>query len=372
MDRRKLAEGIGKKVTRSILESGLKEELEKLFYSGNKLLSMLDINRELPSLYFVCGNRTAGKTYYFKRWFVRRFLRYGEKFVVFVRYIDDIPGQAAAFWADIGPLEFKGKTMTQRSLMSGKAAELFIDDAPCGYVIAINSSNKVRSQSALFSDAVRGFFDEFMTETNEYVQGEIVKFNSLRISIARGGKSASHARYFPVYLCSNNVTVFNPYFTYFKIGERLTNRTKFLRGDGWVLEQTFNEAAAEAIKENFGNTMSEKELEYVTQNKYLLDTNKFVSKMSGNMFCYGVIAWESRMFGIWSTEFGDKLYVCRKFDPACRLRFAVLDADHDIDNVLINNGSRLVKNLRNYYNAGRVFFHDGACRSAFISAFGIK
>ena len=371
MDRRKLKDKVDGKITEFIAKGGLKDA-ESLFYSGNRLLSMLDLRGELPELYFVCGNRTAGKTFFFKRWMVRRALLYGEKFVVFVRYIDDVPNRADSFWADIGPIAFKGKKMTQRPLLNGKAAELFIDSKPVGYVIAINSSNKVRENSALFADAERGFLDEFMTETNEYVPSEIVKFNSLRISIARGGAKGSHTRYFPIYLCSNNVTVFNPYFTYFKIGERITNRTKFLRGKGWVLEQTFNVAAAEAIKEQFGDTMSEEELKYVTENKYLLDTNKFVKNISGNKFCYAVIVWNNRPYGVWSTEYGDKLFVCKQFDPACRIRFAVVDSDHDVGNILVGNTSQIVKTLRKYYNNGYVYFKDGACRSAFISAFGIK
>ena len=87
-------------------------------------------------------------------------------------------------------------------------------------------------------------------------------------------------RRFPVYMCSNNVTIFNPYFDYFNVGVRLQSRTKFLRGDGWVLEQTFNEAAATAIKDNF-HSMSEKELAYATENKYLLDDNQFVGDVPG-------------------------------------------------------------------------------------------
>lgn len=369
MDRKKLAASVQNKITGAVIGGKIPEEL---FYNGNKLLSMTDINRKVPSLYFVCGNRTAGKTFYFKRWMVRRWLRFGEKFVVFVRYIDDIPNRSQSFWADIGPICFTGMHMTQRPLLNGKAAELLLNGLGCGYIIAINSSNKVRENSPLFADAVRGFLDEFMTETNEYVPSELIKFNSLRISIARGGSSGAHARYFPVYMCSNNVTVFNPYFTYFKIGTRITNRTRYLRGPGWVLEQTFNEAAAQAIKDQFGNTMSEDELKYATENKYLLDTNKFVKRMSGNRFCVAVIMWAGGIYGIWCHEYAADLYVSHQFDPACSVKFSVVDGDHGDGDILLGNSDKLVKTLRKYYNNGRVYFRDGTCRNAFISAFGIK
>ena len=66
------------------------------FYNGNKLLSLLDINGKKPEIYMCCGNRTAGKTFFFKRWMLRRFVKHGEKFVVFVRYIDAESGLMVA------------------------------------------------------------------------------------------------------------------------------------------------------------------------------------------------------------------------------------------------------------------------------------
>lgn len=339
------------------------------FYTANKILRLRDLNGLDPELFFICGNRTAGKTFFFKRWFVRRWMKYKERFVVFVRFIDDIAGSAEGFWADIGPICWPGVTMTQKPLLHGKAAELLINGERCGYVIALNDPERIKRNSAQFADAERGFLDEFMSETGKYVPNEIVKFNSIRISIARGGAKGTHARYFPVYLCSNNVTIFNPYFDYFDVGRRLQNRTKFLRGDGWVLEQTFNADAAAAIRKNF-KSMSEKELAYATENKYLLDDNRFVDDIPGNKYCFMGIRNDSRIFGCWQGYDG-RILISRKFDPSCQFVIATRDADHTTGTILMGLTSTYVKMVRKAYDYGQVFFDSGSARSNFISALSI-
>lgn len=345
------------------------EAINNAFYVANKILSLKDINGVAPEVYMVCGNRTAGKTFYFKQWFVRRWFRFGERFVVLVRFIDDIAGCADGFWADIGPIRWPDHTMTQKPLLHGKAAELLIDRRRCGYVIALNDPERIKRNSAQFADAQRGFLDEFMSETGKYVPNELVKFNSIRISIARGGAKGTHARRFPVYMCSNNVTIFNPYFDYFNVGVRLQSRTKFLRGDGWVLEQTFNEAAAAAIKDNF-HSMSEKELAYATENKYLLDDNQFVGDVPGNKTCFAGIRKNNRIFGVWQCYDG-RILISRKFDPAVRVVIATQNEDHTTGTCLLGPNSTIIKYLRKAYDRGLVVFDNGSSRTNFISALRI-
>ena len=50
------------------------------YYDGTKLLSMKDINGNTPEIYMCTTNRTGGKTTYFGRLCVNRFLKHKEKF----------------------------------------------------------------------------------------------------------------------------------------------------------------------------------------------------------------------------------------------------------------------------------------------------
>ena len=56
------------------------------FYSGTKLLSMKDIKGRTPEIFLCTSNRSAGKTTYFNRLCVRRWLKYGEKFMLVYRF----------------------------------------------------------------------------------------------------------------------------------------------------------------------------------------------------------------------------------------------------------------------------------------------
>ena len=49
------------------------------YYDGTKLLSMQDMNGNKPEIYISTSNRSAGKTTYFNRLCVNRFLDNGEK-----------------------------------------------------------------------------------------------------------------------------------------------------------------------------------------------------------------------------------------------------------------------------------------------------
>lgn len=338
------------------------------FYNGNKLLSLKDAQGKPPEIIMCSGNRTAGKTFYFKRWMTRRFLEYDERFVVFVRCIDDVPNTYMGFWADIGPLCFPKKEMTQEPLLHGKAGMLLINKQPAAYVIAINDPERIKRNSALFADAQRGFFDEFQSETGKYLPNEIKKFNSIRLSIARGGAKGTHARYFPVYMCSNMVTTLNPYYEHLKV---LPNtRSKFMRGNGWVLEQTFNESAAKAIASNF-STLSKEELDYATRNEYLLDKNTFVERIPGNKRCACLIRKDGKNYGIWECQAGI-YYVSAKLWSDTPFVFALDNADHDESTVFITKSMPVAKYLRKAYDMGLMRFENQACRNAFLLAMAIQ
>ena len=74
---------------------------EKQFYDGTKLLSLKDISGLQPEIYMCVGNRTAGKSYFFKRLLVRKFMNRGEKFALLVRFSYELDGIAENFFKDL-------------------------------------------------------------------------------------------------------------------------------------------------------------------------------------------------------------------------------------------------------------------------------
>lgn len=333
------------------------------FYNGGKLLNMRDLFGLPPELFFCCGNRSGGKSFFFKRFLIRRFLKRGEKFILFVRFIDDIANAVDGFWADIGPIEFPRHRLRQRPLLHGKAARLILDGKNCGYIIAINDPERIKRNSALFADAVWGFFDEFQSETGKYCTKEVEKFNSIRMSVARGGKKGTFVRHFPVILVSNAVTIFNPYFDYFGVGGDLTPRTKYKRGKGWVLEIAYIAGAAEAIRANL-STIGEREMSYASGNSWLLDTSKFVKKLPGQKMPLMNMRINDRMYCLWRSR--DKYYMSQTTAPELPVALVFAESDHDVDTVMVGTSDPLIKTLRTNYMRGCVRFDSQRAKNAYL------
>ncbi|MBO7734640.1 MAG: phage DNA encapsidation protein, partial [Methanobrevibacter sp.] len=207
------------------------------YYDGTKLLSMKDLNGKTPEIYMCTTNRTGGKTTYFARLCANRFFEKGEKFCLVYRYNYELDEVADKFYKDICKLFFSGTVMTSKRRASGIFHELFIDDISCGYAVSLNSADQLKKYSHLLSDTSRMFFDEFQSETNHYCNDEIKKLISVHTSIARG--NGEQIRYVPIYMCANPVSIINPDYVELGISERLNDNTRFLRGDGFVLEQGY-------------------------------------------------------------------------------------------------------------------------------------
>ena len=273
------------------------------YYDGTKLLSMLDINGNKPEIYMVTTNRTGGKTTYFSRLLVNRFLKRGEKFALVYRYNYELDEIADKFFKDIGSLFFRGYEMTSKRRASGIFHELFLNEEPCGYAISLNNADALKRYSHLFSDVQQMMFDEFQSETNHYCTDEIKKFLSVHTSVARG--QGKQIRYVPVFMCGNTVSIINPYYTAMGISARLKEDTNFLRGNGFVLEQGYIDTASIAQKQSGFNKAfsSDKYVAYSSQGVYLNDSKAFIDKPSGRGRYVFTLKYKDRTYGI--KEYAD-------------------------------------------------------------------
>lgn len=338
------------------------------YYDGTKLLSLKDINGNKPEIYMVTSNRTGGKTTYFGRLCVNKFLKGQGKFALLYRFNYELDDCADKFFKDIGALFFPGKEMTSKRKAKGIFHELYLDGIACGYAISINSADQLKKYSHFFSDVERIIFDEFQSETNHYCSDEIRKFLSIHTSIARG--QGKQVRYVPVYMLSNPVSIINPYYTEMGISERLQDSTKFLRGDGFVLEQGFNKSASESVLESgFNRAFSNNSyVAYSGQAIYLNDNKAFVEKPSG----IGKYTCTIKYFGCSYAvrEYVDKgvLYVDDKADDSFPLKISVTTEDHNINYVMLKNSDNFLVLLRYYFEHGCFRFKNLKCKEAIIKA----
>lgn len=338
------------------------------YYDGTKLLSMLDLNGKKPEIYMCTTNRTGGKTTYFGRLCVNRFLDKGEKFGLIYRYNYELDDVADKFFKDLKGLFFPDKTMTAKKRAKGIFQELFINDKSCGYAIALNSSDSIKKYSHLFSDITRMLFDEFQSESNHYCSDEITKFLSVHTSIARG--QGEQVRYVPVFMLANQVSIINPYYVAMGICNRLNSETKFLRGDGYVLEQGFIESASDSQKES-GFNRAFKENSYVaysSENVYLNDNYSFIEKPTGKSRYICTLKYKGNDFGV--KEFAESgfIYCDDKPDSTFPMKITVTTDDHSINYVMLKKNDFFLSNLRYLFERGCFRFKDMRCKEAILNA----
>lgn len=340
------------------------------FYDGTKLLSLKDLNGKEPEIYICTSNRQAGKTTYFSRLLVNKYLRGNGKFVLLYRNINEIADVANKFFSDIQRLFFPDYVMTSKTMMKGKMAELFLTKdggkaMSCGYAVSLRAAGKLKQYAHLLSDANSMLFDEFQPEDNSYLPNELDMFISLHTSIARG--NGQQARYLPVYMVSNAVTIINPYYTSLGIAERLTKDTHFLRGDGFVMEAAHIESAASALK-NSGFARAFKDshyMQYALQNVYLNDNEAFIERPHGSAHYMFTLAFDSKKYSVW--QYPDICYVSDRFDPTFPVRIAAAVGDHDVNYQLIGRAGILTYQCRRVFEAGGFRFKNLDCKRALMN-----
>lgn len=338
------------------------------YYDGTKLLSLKDINGKKPEVFMCTSNRSAGKTTYFNRLVVNRFIKRGEKFALLYRFNYELDGCDEKFFKDIKELFFSEYDMTAAKKMKGIYQELYLNEDPCGYAISINSADQLKRNSHLFSDIDNIIFDEFQSEQNHYCEKEVEKFISIHNSIARG--HGKQSRYVPVYMISNPVTILNPYYVAMDISTRLQKDTHFLRGDGFVLEQGYNKTASDALKTSAFNRAfgSSDYIAYSAEGVYLQDDLSFVDTPTGRGKYVATIRYAGIDYGVREYPELGIVFCDKSVDYQYPLKITVDTADHKLNYVMVSSNFILIQKLRYYFEHGCMRFKDLQAKEAILKA----
>ena len=337
------------------------------YYDGTKLLSLLDLNGNKPEIYICTSNRSAGKTTYFSRLCVNRFIKFKEKFMLIYRFKNELDSVADMFFKDIRGLFFREYDMTAKPRAKGAYYELFLNDESCGYAVALSSADNIKKHSHEFSDVMRMMYDEFQSETNHYCSDEVSKLISIHTSVARG--NGKFVRYVPIYMISNPVTILNPYYVEMGITDRLNDETNFLKGDGYVLEQGFVEGASQAQLESGFNRAfaSNKYVAYSAESVYLNDSKVFIEKMTGRSRYLGTIKYLETNYAIRSFDEKGIIYCDTNADMNFPLKISVTINDHDVNYVMLKNNEFFIDNMRYFFTHGCFRFKNMRCKDAVLN-----
>lgn len=349
------------------------------FYDGGRLLGSVDLNGNKPEIYICTTNRTGGKTTFFNRYVFNKWRADGSKFMLLYRYINELDDVENKFFKDICPLFFPGLMMGSKRMASGKFRNLYAAPAldyekdseipweHCGYAVPLNSADFVKKCSHLFSDTERILFDEFQTETGRYVKDEVQKFISIHMSVARG--NGKQNRYVPVYMLGNPITILNPYYLSLRITDRLDVKTRFLRGDGWVMEQGYVESAAKAQEDSgfMRAFQGERYSAYGAQGVYLHDDRAFVLKMQGRSRYMASLLYKGEKYSVRSFDSLGVYYVSEGWDDTFPLKITSSMEDHQEGLTMLSRLSFISIGWKKAFEMGAFRFQSVKCKTALIA-----
>lgn len=333
------------------------------YYSGDYLLTLKDKDKSLPEIYICDGNRTAGKSYYFKSRLIDTFINKKgvNEFIYLYRYKTDMNDCANNIFGDIAE-KYKGYEMTEKKLADGAVVKLMLNGVQCGFCLALSMATKYKKMSALFVNVAHMFFDEYQDEDGNYLDEEPKKLQSIHTTVARG--HGEQTRRVPLYMCSNTVSILNPYYNAFGINKQLKKSTKYLRGTGWVFERTFNENASQAYKASsfnraFGDSSYNK---YAAENVYLNDNMALIGKPDGYSTYLLSVLYNGEWYNI--RRYSSCIYVSTGADQTypSRICFNVDDVVDD-RSLMVSSSSFIVVSLRTYFNKGLMRFENLKCKN---------
>jgi hypothetical protein len=165
-------------------------------------------------------------------------------------------------------------------------------------------------------------------------------------------------------MLANPVSIINPYYVEMGISERLRDDTKFLRGDGFVLEQGFVESASNAQKESGFNKAFARNnyVAYSTEAIYLNDNKAFIEKPDGAGRYLGTLRYNFCDYALREYADAGVIYCDDRADSTYKYKIAVTTNDHMINYVMLKRNDMFINNMRYYFERGCFRFKDLKCK----------
>ena len=287
------------------------------WYNGVNLLSY---NRIFN---FIIGHRGVGKSYYFKRLCVRKFLKTGEQFVWVRRYKSEMSATKESWFDDIQE-EFKDHTYKYNGRF------IFIDGKKAGFFITLSISSTFKSKPFPLVKSI--VFDEFLIDksTFRYLREEVNIFQDLFETIARKRDDVN------AYFIGNAISFVNPYFIYYDIKQ--TGKEIYLT-DSICVQHYKNQYFINLKKKTrFGKLIKGTEYEsYAIENNYIQDKKVFIEKKSSQAFFRCCFFYKDKYLGIWKDMQKGRIYVDNTYEPQSSRVFTVLAEDHRPNMLMIKN-----------------------------------
>lgn len=334
---------------------------EVKYYDGQRILSFRKI------FLFSIGNRSQGKSFYWKQRCIKDFLKHGSQFIYVRRTKTDID-ETMKYWFNDIAFKFPGVSYEYKN------GQIYLNGRHAGYAVPVSAFYKRKSIPYPKVELI--FFDEFLPDDNRYLGGqrdyyyEPKQCKSFYQSVARGDGDVIRENCIFVFV-ANAISVVNPYFLYFGIDKKWNRNAKYIRGKQWILEISHNESVANAIRSSkFGELMAGTDYDkYSNDNKFMIDNTEFIEQHTiGDDAMYLLtFIYSGKEYGVRLLQRKGIYYVSEQVLKSYNVKFALTTDDHTINTVSIlkNRSLPSIKALRQADTIGLVRFETQACKNMF-------
>lgn len=320
----------------------------------------------------ILSNRGGGKTFGSKLISIRDFIKTKEKTGVgtqfaYVRRYDSELDNRFQFFDDIIASDFfndyEFKVVGYRGYIREKDYELEEGEEnkkewfELCHFIPLSISLKFKSTAYPFVTKI--FFDEFIIDkgNSRYLKNEVEIFLDLFETIARKRDNVT------AFLLANNVSLVNPYFTYFDIKIDQTKRFNKSKNGMVTVELFVDEEFMEEKKQTrFGKLIAGTRYgNYAIENQSLRDNFNFITgRPKAPLQFISSFIYDNREIGVWYCETFDMFYVDHKIDIYSKNRFTILDSDKTPNLKTANELKRsgLSQRLKSAFDKNKIFYKD--------------
>ena len=383
-------------------------------------LRLKDQNGNTPVFFFACStmaDRCAGKTYSSAKMLLKNYFSHGKylqniindpiykarsgKFILFTRRITDLGKIATGVFSDVLAFEKEFEGYTIQEITTDKISKIvlthyedFVDydkdgnpkepeekriDEEIGWVVpvAVKSDLFKRIGKTLFEADVM-YFDEFQpTKDGEYLPNEVKDFWIIYETVARGHdpddttNDGGDSRYIPVILCSNTISIDNPYYYYTNLAGNIDSNTKIYRGNRVVYERCTVEGLADKRKEAPINVALARLIEEEANNTYVNDDHSLVAKPDqkwGRALYLATLDFGNESYALFEYPNKNLYYLCRKVDPNFPYKYAMF-IDNNKKNAPIFKASPLLREVKKKIFDGHLRCQDQMIQNKIIKYF---
>ena len=332
---------------------------DSIFYDNSRMLSYKELYK------ITVGSRGRGKTFRYSLTGLKKYLKDGSQFIYVRRYKTEHKS-IKQFWQNL-------IIENQKRIAKGKkpffppetklevtgnwkdgSGTFKVNGKVAGYWLTLSIQATYKSTPFPLVNGI--IFDEFIIKkgTYHYLQDEVNDFEDLVETVLR---MRDDPNIWGVVMLSNKVSWFNPYFTAWKIPV-FNSRYYRPTDDSIVVELDSDEAYNEAkYSTRFGQHIrNTKYGKFAVENESLVDNSVFIENLPKNAKLYFNIIYLGTTYGIWIDTNENKLYLSSKFDPYCKIVYALTTSDHQLNTFYIKNKKATHLGLIvEFYQMGRMF-----------------